>query len=113
EDDAVKSRFVDMALDELDPGDVVVRTKNSPINSKNALSSNGAAKIMRKYPTNAGIDMAGTVESSADTRWKKGDKVIVHAYDVGVSHDGGYSEYIRVPGGWILRPPASMTRLRS
>ena len=51
-----------MAVDELDPGDVVVRTKYSTINYKDALSYNGAGKIMRKYPTNAGIDMAGTVE---------------------------------------------------
>ena len=109
ENDAVKSRFVEMSLDDLDPGDVVVRTKYSTINYKDALSYNGAGKIMRKYPTNAGIDMAGTVESSADTRWKKGDKVIVHAYDVGVAHDGGYSEYVRVPGDWVVRRPESMT----
>ena len=61
----VSSRFVDMSIDELDPGDVVVRTKYSTINYKDALSHNGAGKIMRKYPTIAGIDMAGTVETSA------------------------------------------------
>src|SRR4029078_237763 len=94
-----------MSLDELHPGDVVVRTKYSTINYKDALSYNGAGRIMRKYPTTAGIDMAGTVESSADARWKKGDKVIVHAYDVGVAHDGGYSEYVRVPADWIGRRP--------
>jgi putative YhdH/YhfP family quinone oxidoreductase len=109
ENDRVASRFVDMTIDELDPGDVVVRTKYSTINYKDALSYNGAGKIMRKYPTNAGIDMAGTVESSSDQRWKRGDKVIVHAYDMGVAHDGGYSEYVRVPGDWIVRRPESMT----
>ena len=64
---------------------------------------------MRKYPTNAGIDMAGTVESSTDPRWKHGDKVIVHGYDMGVAHDGGYSEYVRVPADWVVRRPESMT----
>jgi NADPH:quinone reductase-like Zn-dependent oxidoreductase len=54
ENDAVVSRFVDMSTEELDPGDVVVRTKYSTINYKDALSYNGAGKIMRKYPTNAG-----------------------------------------------------------
>src|SRR6476660_4512407 len=98
-----------MSIPELDPGEVVIKAKYSTINYKDALSYNGAGKIMRKYPTNAGIDMAGTVESSADTRWKKGDKVIVHAYDVGVAHDGGYSEYVRVPVGWVVRRPESMT----
>jgi putative YhdH/YhfP family quinone oxidoreductase len=109
ENNAVASRFVEMAIDDLDPGDVVVRTKYSTINYKDALSYNGAGKIMRKYPTNAGIDMAGTVESSGDSRWKRGDKVIVHAYDMGVAHDGGYAEFVRVPGDWIVRRPESMT----
>ena len=109
ENNAVVSRFVEVAQDDLDPGDVVVRTKYSTINYKDALSYNGAGKIMRKYPTNAGIDMAGTVESSADSRWKRGDKVIVHGYDMGVAHDGGYAEFVRVPGDWIVRRPESMT----
>jgi acrylyl-CoA reductase (NADPH) len=109
QDKMVSSRFVDMSLEELDPGDVVIRTKYSTINYKDALSYGGAGKIMRKFPTVAGIDMAGTVESSKDARWKRGDKVIVTGYDLGVSHDGGYSEYVRVPGDWIVRRPESMT----
>ena len=109
DDKVVSSRFVDTTLDELDPGEVVVRTKYSTINYKDALSYNGAGRIMRKYPTVAGIDMAGTVERSADSRWKTGDKVIVHGYDMGVAHDGGYSEHVRVPADWIVRRPESMT----
>ena len=109
ENKVVTSRFVEMTQEELDPGEVVVRTKYSTINFKDALSYNGAGRIMRKYPTNAGIDMAGTVESSADARWRRGDKVIVHAYDMGVAHDGGYAEYVRVPADWVVRRPESMT----
>jgi len=109
ENSGIASRFVEMAVDDLDPGDVVVRTKYSTINYKDALSYNGAGKIMRKYPTNAGIDMAGTVETSTDARWKRGDKVIVHGYDLGVALDGGYSERVRVPADWIVRRPESMT----
>ncbi|HVF62407.1 MAG TPA: oxidoreductase [Casimicrobiaceae bacterium] len=109
EDKAVKSRFVDMTIDDLSPGEVVVRTKYSTINYKDALSHDGTGRIMRKFPTVAGIDMAGTVESSSDSRWKKGDKVIVHGYELGVSHDGGYSEHVRVPADWVVRRPESMT----
>jgi putative YhdH/YhfP family quinone oxidoreductase len=109
QDAVVQSRFVDMTEDELDPGDVVIRTKYSTINYKDALSYNGSGRIMRKYPTVAGIDMAGTVERSADSRWKRGDKVIVTGYDVGVAHDGGYAELARVPGDWVVRRPESMT----
>lgn len=109
ENGVVSSRFVNTTIDELDPGNVVVKTKYSTINFKDALSYNGAGKIMRKYPTIGGIDMAGTVETSGDPRWKRGDKVIVHGYDMGVAHDGGYSEYVRVPGDWVVRRPESMT----
>jgi len=105
----VASRFVDLKLEELDAGDVVVRTKYSTINYKDALSYNGTGRIMRKFPTVAGIDMSGTVESSRDARWKKGDKVLVHGYDLGVAHDGGYAELVRVPADWIVRRPESMT----
>jgi putative YhdH/YhfP family quinone oxidoreductase len=105
----VSSHFVNTSIDELDPGDVVVRTKYSTINYKDALSHNGTGKIMRKFPTIAGIDMAGTVEASGDARFKKGDKVIVHGYDMGVAHDGGYAEHVRVPADWIVRRPESMT----
>src|SRR5262244_2457760 len=109
EDGVIRSRFVEMAPEELDPGDVLVRTKYSTINYKDALSYNGAGKIMRKFPTVGGIDMAGTVESSVDPRFKRGDKVIVHAYDFGVAHDGGYAEYVRAPADWIVRRPDGMT----
>jgi len=105
----ISSRFVNMSIDELDPGDVVLRAKYSTINYKDALSYNGTGRIMRKFPTNAGIDVAGTVESSSDHRFKVGDKVIVTGYDFGVAHDGGYAEHVRVPGDWVVRRPESMT----
>ncbi|MEO8344471.1 MAG: YhdH/YhfP family quinone oxidoreductase [Betaproteobacteria bacterium] len=109
ENKVVSSRFVEMTLDELDPGEVVIKTKYSTINYKDALSHNGAGRIMRKYPTNAGIDVAGTVEASVDPRFKAGDKVIVTGYDFGVAHDGGYAEHVRVPADWVVRRPESMT----
>jgi NADPH2:quinone reductase len=109
QDKIVQSRFVDMTEDELDPGDVLIRTKYSTINYKDALSYNGSGRIMRKYPTVAGVDVAGTVERSSDTRWKRGDKVIVTGYDLGVAHDGGYAELVRVPADWVVRRPESMT----
>ena len=55
QDKVVQSRFVDMTVDDLDPGDVIIRTKYSTINYKDALSYNGTGRIMRKFPTVAGI----------------------------------------------------------
>ena len=109
DESGVRSRFVDLSLGDLDEGDVIIKTKYSDINYKDALSYNGTGKIMRKFPTVDGIDMAGTVEESRDARFRRGDKAIVTGYDMGVSHDGGYSEYVRVPADWIVRRPESMT----
>lgn len=109
EDHRVASRFVTMHLDELDAGDVVIRTEYSSINYKDALSHNGTGKIMRRYPCNAGIDVAGEVVTSADPRFAAGDKVIVTSWDFGVAHDGGYSEYVRVPAQWVVPMPQGMS----
>ena len=109
EDNRIVSRFVDMAIDDLDPGDVVIRTEYSSINYKDALSHNGTGKIMRRYPCNAGIDVAGEVVTAADPRFRAGDKVIVTSWDFGVAHDGGYSEYVRVPAKWVVPMPQGMS----
>jgi putative YhdH/YhfP family quinone oxidoreductase len=105
----IVSRFVEMALDELDPGDVVIRAEYSSINYKDALSHNGTGKIIRRYPCNAGIDVAGEIVSSSDRRFKQGDKAIVTSWNFGVAHDGGYSEYVRAPAQWVVPMPAGMS----
>src|SRR5258706_12724900 len=87
----VVSRFVEMTIDELDPGEVVIRAEYSSINYKDALSHNGTGKIIRRFPCNAGIDVAGEVVSSTDARFRPGDKAIVTSWDFGVAHDGGDS----------------------
>lgn len=68
EDGKVASRIVDMTVDELDAGEVVIRTEYSSINYKDALAATGAGKIIRRFPCVGGIDGAGIVESSADPR---------------------------------------------
>ncbi len=103
------SRFVDMALDELDPGDVVIRAVYSSINYKDALAATGAGKVIRRFPCNGGVDVAGVVQSSIDPRFKPGDEVIVTGYDMGVAHDGGFAEYVRVPAAWVVPLPSGLT----
>ncbi|MBK8017526.1 MAG: oxidoreductase [Betaproteobacteria bacterium] len=109
EDNKVASRIVDMSVDELDRGDVLIRAEYSSINYKDALAATGAGKIIRRFPCNGGIDVAGTVESSTDPAFKPGDKVICTSYDLGVAHDGGYAGYVRVPAGWVVPLPAGLT----
>ena len=105
----VVSRLVEMTLDELDPGEVVVRTAFSSINFKDALAATGAGKIIRRFPCVGGIDGCGVVVSSSDPQFKEGDQVIATSYDIGVAHDGGYAEYMRLPAGWVVPLPKGMS----
>ena len=109
EDGKVSSRLVEMQLDELDPGEVVIRAEYSSINYKDALAATGAGKIIRRFPCVGGIDVAGVVESSADPAFKPGDHVICTSYDFGVAHDGGYAGYARVPAAWVVALPEGMS----
>ena len=106
---AIGGRIVDLSLDELSPGGVVIKTAFSSVNYKDALAATGAGKIMRRFPLVGGIDVAGTVESSADARFKRGDSVLVTGYDLGVAHDGGYATYVRVPAEWVVPVPAGLS----
>ena len=110
ENDRVAGRVVQLGLEELSAGEVVFRTACSSVNYKDALAATGTGgKIIRKFPLVAGIDAAGTVVSSADSRFKVGDEVICTSYDFGVSHDGGYSEICRVPAAWVVPLPKGLT----
>jgi putative YhdH/YhfP family quinone oxidoreductase len=64
---------------------------------------------MRRFPLIGGIDVAGSVESSADPRFKAGDQVLVHGYELGVAHDGGYAGYVRVPADWVVPVPQGLS----
>jgi acrylyl-CoA reductase (NADPH) len=106
----IRAEFVDLTLDELDPGDVVVRVAYSDVNYKDALAATGKGKILRRASCIGGIDFAGTVISSTDSRFKKGDAVLtVSGEYVGVSHDGGYSPYARVRGDWLTKLPQGLS----
>lgn len=102
-------RFVELSLDELDPGEVVIRTHYSGVNHKDALAATGAGKIIRRFPCVGGVDVAGVVESSQDARFKAGDQVLVTGYDMGVAHDGGFAEYARVPADWVVALPSGLS----
>ena len=108
---AVTSALVDATIDELGAGDVVIASRFASINYKDALAVTGRGRIMTRFPCIAGIDVAGVVESSADPRFKAGDPVFVNGFGLGVSHDGGFSERVRVPADWVIPVPQGMTLL--
>lgn len=104
----ITARFEDLTLDDLGAGEVVIRVACSDINYKDALAATGAGKILRRYPLVGGIDLAGTVESSSDARFKAGDAVLVTGCGLSETHDGGYAQFARVPGDWVIPMPSGL-----
>jgi acrylyl-CoA reductase (NADPH) len=100
---------VDTTVDELSAGDVVIAASFSSVNFKDALAATGAAKILKRLPIIGGIDVAGTVASSTDPRFREGDHVLVTGYDLGVANDGGYAAFVRVPADWVVRIPSGLS----
>src|SRR6201990_1252880 len=90
-------------------GDVTVRVEYSTLNYKDGLAITGKAPVVRRFPMIAGIDFAGTVESSSNPQWKPGDKVVLNGWGTGETHLGAYGEKARVKGDWLVRLPASMS----
>src|SRR6187200_2014455 len=101
--------IVNATLEELTPGDVVIEARYSSVNYKDALAGTGTGKILRRFPLIGGIDVAGVVASSADSRFRAGDEVLVTGYDLGVASDGGYAGYVQVPANWVVPMPHDLT----
>ena len=108
QDKKIVARFEQLTLEDLAEGEVVIRVAYSDINYKDALAATGAGKILRRYPLVGGIDLAGVVESSSDPRYKEGDSVLVTGNALSETHDGGYSEYARVKGDWVIPMPPGL-----
>ena len=105
----VVARFEEITLADLAPGEVVIKVAYSSVNYKDALAATGKGKILRRFPLVGGIDLAGTVVSSSDKRYKKGQKVLVTGCGLGEDHDGGYAEYARVKAEWVIPIPKGYT----
>ncbi|MCC5970005.1 MAG: YhdH/YhfP family quinone oxidoreductase [Pararhodobacter sp.] len=108
-----RGAIVEMEVSALDPGDVTIRTQLAGVNYKDALAGLGRAPIIRRYPCNGGIEAVGAVVESRDARFAPGDRVIVHGRGIGVSHDGGFAEMLRVPGDWVLPLPDGLSALEA
>lgn len=109
EGDAVSARLTTRSLDSLPEGSVTIRVHWSSVNYKDGLATLAKGGVVRDYPLVLGIDLAGVVAESADSRFQEGDAVLVTGYDVGVSHDGGYADYARVPADWVVKKPDGLS----
>jgi putative YhdH/YhfP family quinone oxidoreductase len=109
EGEGIHASIGQLSYDDLPEAGVLIRVRYSSINYKDALALSPEGRVVKKYPIVPGIDLAGTVASSQDPRYKEGDEVIVTGYELGISHHGGFSEYARVPGDWVAPVPAGLT----
>ncbi|WP_281254550.1 NADPH:quinone oxidoreductase family protein [Fredinandcohnia onubensis] len=102
-----------LTLEDLSPGDVTVKVAYSSVNYKDGLASIPNGKILDTYPFVPGIDMAGTVVASKDSRFKEGDKIIATSYEIGIKSFGGFSEYARLKGDWIVPLPDGLSLIEA
>ncbi len=104
-DDRFTAQVQQLTQADLPQGEVLIRVAYSSVNYKDALACTPDGKIVRSYPFVPGVDLSGTVVESSDPRFHKDTKVIATSYDLGVSHYGGFSEYARVKGDWVVSLP--------
>jgi NADPH2:quinone reductase len=107
------ARLESVTLDELTPGDVVIRVAYSSLNYKDALAVTGKGPIARGYPRTAGIDLAGVVESSTDPAYRPGDRVLATGAGLGESLDGGLAERARLPAAALVPLPQGLSLLEA
>lgn len=94
---------------ELGDGDVVIAVNWSSVNFKDGLASRKDGKVARISPLIPGIDLAGAVVDPGGSSLAVGESVLVHGYDLGVAHHGGFSQYARVPAQWVVPLPVGLS----
>ncbi len=97
------------SIEDLPPGEVLIRVSYSSLNYKDALSATGNAGVTRKFPHVPGIDAAGIVAASQSSKFREGDSVLVTGFDLGQNTWGGFGEYVRVREGWVVPLPQGLS----
>jgi acrylyl-CoA reductase (NADPH) len=108
-DSGTKAALTNFDEANLMDGDVTVRVEYSTVNYKDGLAVTGKAPVVRRFPMIAGVDFAGTVETSNHAAWKAGDKVVLNGWGCGETHLGAYAEKARVKGDWLVRLPETIS----
>lgn len=103
----------ELSLNDLPEEDVLVKVDYSSLNYKDGLAITGKGKIIRNFPMVPGIDLVGTVEDSSDSRYVKGDKVVLTGWGVGENYWGGFSQYARLKADWLVPMPEGMDPVRT
>lgn len=108
DDTGYHSGIETISLDDLAPGEVVIKAVYSSVNFKDALAGTGEGRILRRFPLVGGIDVAGHVVASTDPSFREGDAVLTTGCGLSETRDGGYSQYVRLPSQWTIPLPPGL-----
>lgn len=111
-DGGVRASWETLRISDLMDGDVTVRVTHSTINYKDGLALTGRLPGLR-LPLIPGIDFAGTVVSSTHAEFAAGEEVILNGWGCGERHHGGYAQFARVKGDWLVKRPAAFTNAQA
>ena len=92
----------------LKDGDVTVKVHYSGLNYKDALILKNGARLVKEFPHIPGIDFSGVVEESKHKEFKTGDEIILTGWRVGEIYFGGYSQYAKVNGDFLVKKPKNI-----
>ncbi|MEP3299802.1 MAG: MDR family oxidoreductase [Pseudoruegeria sp.] len=109
EDGTVTQTIQDTDESQLPEGNVTIAVSHSTLNYKDGLCVNATGGLVRNFPHVPGIDFAGTVESSEDSRYKPGDPVVLTGWRVGEVRWGGYAQKARVNADWLVPLPQGLS----
>ena len=109
DEEGFRAGWETQAIDDQTDGDVIIETHYSSINYKDALAGTNTGKILRRYPLNGGIDVAGVVVESRSDQFSVGDRVVMTGSGLSETQDGGYSEYLRVRSEQLIALPDTLT----
>ncbi len=104
-----KSKITTLNFSDLMEGNVLIKIHFSSFNYKDGLAILNKAPIVRKFPMIPGSDLSGQVLESTHKRFKKGDKVICNGWGIGEKHFGGFSQYAKLNGDWLIHLPNKFT----
>jgi alcohol dehydrogenase/acrylyl-CoA reductase (NADPH) len=90
-------------------GDVLVKIDYSGLNFKDALILKNGARLVKEFPHIPGIDFSGKVEESQNDKFKPGDEIILTGWRVGEIFYGGFSQYAKVNGDFLVKKPNELT----
>jgi len=94
-------------------GDVLVKVDYSGLNYKDALILKNGARLVKEFPHIPGVDFSGKIIESKNNNFKEGEEIILTGWRVGEIFYGGYSQYAKVNGNFLVKRPKELTSRQS